>query len=232
MREESKLNKLIKQYGIDTQSEILDELKRRYPQSVGQCEKKQASVKKRRFAFIYAIAAVAACVAIVVPCAVLLPNKNDSSDNSSKVNDRYCTQDEYSMGYVDYTIGEYRENNKRYFLYFDWYEFGEGRETVCYTSNVDNEVLCLEERVYLPEKDEFVQLSITKTNVYMDFLDSVFAYCNIEQDVSNHSVKWAIKEANAFCIVEDDGYRYFIQIVQGEDEKRLFELVAELLETK
>lgn len=231
MHEERKLNKLIKQDGIDTQSEILDELKRRYPQYVAQSDKKQSAVKKRKFAFIYALA-VAACVAIVVPCAVLLPNKNDGSDNCGKANDRYCTQDEYSMYYVDYTIEEYRESNRRDFLYFDWYEFGEGLETVCYTSNEDNEVLCLEERVYLPEKDEFVQLSITKKNVYLSVHDSVFTYCDIEQEIRNHLVKWAIKEANSFCIVEDKGYRYFIQIVQGEDENRLFELVAELFETK
>ncbi|MDE7406388.1 MAG: hypothetical protein K2M89_05910 [Clostridiales bacterium] len=232
MREEHKLNKAIKQDGIDTQSEILDELKRRYPQYVEQSGNKQAPARKRIFAFISAIAAAAVCVAVIVPCAVLLPNRNNGVANGGKDNIRYCKQDEYEKKYVEYTILEYRESNNRNYLYFDWYEFGEERETVCYSSNADNEVLCLEERVYLPENDEFVQLSITKSNIYLSELDTTIASCTSEQSVGNNAVKWGIKEGDALCIFEDNGYRYFIKIKQGQDENRLFELVAELLETK
>lgn len=233
MREENKLNKAIKQDGIDTQSEILEDLKRRYPQYVEQSHKKQAHVRKRKFAFISAIAAAAVCVAVIVPCAVLLPNKNIGTGNGEKEYIRYCKQDEYSITEsVEYTIGEYRENNNLNFLYFDWYEIGEECITSCYTSNLDNEVLCLEERVYLPEKDEFVQISITQANVYLSVFDDRFNFCDKEHKVDNHSVKWSINQGYAFCIFEDNGYRYFIQIKKGQDESRLFDLVAELLETK
>lgn len=232
MREERKLNKAIKQDGIDTQSEILENLKHRYPQYVKQSDTKQTPVKKRRFAVISAISAVAVCAAIVVPCAVLLPNKNNGGDNGGKDNIRYCTQDEYSIQDFEYTIGEYRENNNLSFLYFDWYEIGEECVTSCYTDNLDNDVLCLEERMYLPEKDEFVQLSITKSNIYLSEFDTTISNCDSEYTVENHTVKWSITGAEAICIFEDKEYRYFIRIVQGNDENRLFELVAELLETK
>ncbi len=231
MRVEKKLNKAIKQDGIDTQSEILEELKRRYPQYVKQSDKKQAPVKKRRFAFISAIAAAAVCVAVIVPCVVLLP-RNNGGGIGGKENIRYCTQGEYDKGNVEYTIGEYRETNNLNFLYFDWYEFGEDFRTFCYTSNSDNEVLGLEEQTYLPQSDEFVQLSITKTNVYLDVLDLIIGKCQNEDYVDNHKVAWSVAGEYATCIFENSGYRYFIQIEQGKDENRLFELVAELLDTK
>ncbi|MDE6618669.1 MAG: hypothetical protein K2K13_06565 [Clostridiales bacterium] len=232
MREERKLNKVIKQDGIKTQSDILEDLKRRYPQYVEQTDKKQAPVRKRKFAFISAIVAVAVCIAVIVPCSVLLPNRNNGADNGGKNNIRYCTQGEYEKGSVQYTIGEYRARNNSFFLYFDWYEAGEDFNTYCYVSNVDGEVLCLEEQAYLPGNDEVVQLSITKSNVYLSEFDMPIAICENEHFIDNHMMKWGIKEANAFCIFEDGGYRYFIQIEQGQDENRLFELVAELLETK
>lgn len=235
MREERKLNKAIKQDGIDTQSKVLEELKRRYPQYFEQSTK-PAPKRKRRVAVISALAAAAVCAAIVVPCAVLLPNSNNSpvssnSSNSGETEDRYCTQDEYSaVDNVDYTIGEYRANNGLNFLYFDWYETCEDCITGSYISNSDNEVLCIKEKAYLPETDEMVQLSITKANVYLSVHDSFINDCNNEQFVNNHAVKWGVNELNAGCIFEDDGYRYFIQIELGQDENRLFELVAELLE--
>ncbi|MDE5562515.1 MAG: hypothetical protein K2J01_03085 [Clostridiales bacterium] len=233
MREEDKLNKMIRQDGINTQSEILEELKRRYPQYVEHSDKKQATVRKRKFAVILAIAAAAVCVAVIVPCAVLLPNKNNGTDNGGKDNNRYCTQDDYEVTEgVEYTIGEYRENSNLNFLYFDWYELGEECVTVCYTSKSDNEVLCLEERVYLPEKDEFVQLSITRSNVYLSEFATTITNCNREYVVKNHTVNWDINDSIATGIFEDNGYRYFIQVKLVQDENRLFELVAELLETK
>ena len=231
MREEHKLNKAIKQNGVKTQSEILDELKYRYPQYVEQSGKSRVNVKKRKTAVIFAFAAAAVCAAIVVPCAVLLSNKNN--DNNDGNEDRYCGIDDYRILYdVDYTIEEYREDNNRNFLYFDWYEFGEDCNTVSYISNSDNEVLCLEEDIYLPQTDEFVQLSITKANVYLSAFEPRFESCNKEYTVYNHMIKWSINKDRVLCIFEDSGYRYFIQIKFGQDENRLFELVAELLETK
>lgn len=232
MREEDKLNKAIKQDGIDTQSEILEELKRRYPQYVEQSDKKHAPVRKRRFAFISAIAAAAVCVAVIVPCAVLLPNRDNGAGNGGKENIRYCAHDEYRKDNVEYTLIEYRENKKLNYLYFDWYELCEERRTCCYVSNVNKEVLGLEEQVYLPQLDEVVQLSITKVNIYLSTFDSIISNCQSQQSIDNHVVKWGVKGEDAACIFEDNGYRYFIQIKSGQDENRLFELVVELLETK
>lgn len=227
MREERKLNKAIRQDGIDDQSGILEELKRRYPQYVEQSDVKKAPVRKRRVAVFSALAAVAVCAAIIVPCAVLLPNNGGNGGNG---NIRYCSQDEYSKADVEYTIGEYRENNNKNFLYFDWYELCEERKTICYTSNSDNEVLCLEEQVYLPQSDEFVKLFITKSNVYLSEFDQPIEKCKGQQPVNNHIVKWVANKQETACIFEDGGYRYFIQLFDGQDENRLFELVAELLE--
>lgn len=231
MREEHKLNNAIKKDGVDTQSDILDELKHRYPQYVEQNDNTRLSVRKHKFAFISAIAAVAVCVAVIVPCAVLLPNRDNGGDNNGSINIRYCAQSEYSIAEgVEYTIGEYRKNNNRFFLYFDWYESGEDCYTGCYTSNLDNEVLCLKERIYLPQSDEMIQFAITKANVYLSAFDSDIENCKSEQSVNNHIVRWSVNDKNAVCIFEDDGYRYFIEIEYGQDENRLFELVAELLE--
>lgn len=232
MREEHKLNKAIKQNGVDTQSDILDELKRRYPQYVEELDKKRAPVSRRKKTFVFALATVAACVAIIVPCAVLLPNHNNGANNGGNESVRYCAQGEYEKSYSEYTIGEYRESNNRDFLYFDWYEIGEDRETVCYISNSNNEVLGLEESIYLPETDEFVQFSITKENVFLDEFAPKITSCDKEHTVDDHTVKWSVNIDVALCIFEDGGYRYFIRILPGEDENRLFELVAELLGKK
>lgn len=232
MREERKLNKAIQKDGVDTQSGILDELKRRYPQYVAQAEPKPEPNKRRRMVAISSFAAVAASVAVIVPCAVLLPNRDNGGGDGDAGNIRYCAQGEYSRNDVEYTIGEYRENNNSNFLYFDWYEYGEDCSTVCYVSNSDNEVLCLEEQVYLPESDEFVQLSITKSNIYLSEFDLTITNCQSEHTVDNHTIKWTTNARGAVCVFEDNGYRYFIQIKEGQDENRLFELVAELLDTK
>ena len=99
-------------------------------------------------------------------------------------------------------------------------------------SNSDDEVLGLSEDIYLPQSDELVHLSITKTNIYLSVFDINFKSCDKDYAVDNHTVKWAVNEYDALCIFEDTGYRYFIRIEQGQDENRLFELVTELLETK
>lgn len=226
MREEDKLYKAIKQDGIDTQSEILEELKRRYPQYVEQSNSQNVSVGKRKIAIISALATVAVCLAIVLPCVLLLPNHDDGD------NIRYCAQGEYEKSSVQYTIGEYREQSGLKFLYFDWYEQGEDCSTSFYISNSGDEVLCWEESIYLIQSNEFVQLSITKDNVYLSAFDFNIKSCDEEHVVDNHTVKWAVIGDVALSIFEDNGYRYFIQIEEGQDENRLFELVAELLETK
>lgn len=228
MREEKKLKKAIMQDGIDTQADILEELKRRYPQYVRQSDSKQPRAAKRRVAVFSALAAVAVCAAIIVPCAVLLPNRSNNGGND---NYRYCTQDEYSKNRVEYTILEYRENNNLNFLYFDWYEFCEDRNTFCYTSKSDNEVLGLEEQVFLPELDKTVQLSITKANIYLSAFAITIDNCKTHQIIQNHTISWNIDSQDAFCIFEDGGYRYFIQILQEQDENMLFDLVDKLLET-
>ena len=231
MREERKLNKAIERDGVDTQSEILEELKRCYPQYVRQAEVKREPNKRRRIAVISSIAAVAASVAIVVPCAVLLPNKGDDGKSGNN-GYRYCAQGEYSKNVSDYTLGEYSKNRGGNILYFDWYEIAEDRLTYCYTSNVDNEILCVEESAFLVDSEEAINLSVTKSNVYLNKFDATLNNCKSEQYIDNHTVKWNVNEDAAVCIFEDNGYRYFIQIEPGQDENRLFELAAELLGTK
>ena len=235
MRGERKLNKAIKQDGIDTQSDILDGLKRRYPQYVEQSGNKHVPARKRRFAFISALAAAVVCVAIVVPCAVLLPNKNNGSDNGGKDNIRYCAQGEYGERGVEWTILDYRESNNLNFLYFDWYESGEDICTYLYASKADDEVLCLEECAYFPDSDDLIYLSITKANVYISEFDRIISNCHSTQSVEDHTVKWHVGDLYAVCFFEDGGYRYFIQLDpgKGKDKEKvkedLFNSVKELL---
>lgn len=226
MREEQKINKALERDGINTQSEILDELKRRYPQYVKQSETKREPNKKRRVAVIATLAAVAASVAIIVPCALLLPNKGDDGKN-----DYYCAQGEYSEGACEYTLREYSENYcGGNILYFDWYDVAEDLITTCYIRNNDKEVLCVEECGYLVDSDELIYLSVTKSNVYLSMFDAKINECKKKQSVDDHTVKWNLNGNEVACIFEDSGYRYFIRIPQGQDENRLFELVTELLE--
>ena len=228
MREEQKLNNALERDGINTQTEILNELKLRYPQYVKQSDIKSNKNTKRKVAIISSLAAVAASVAIIVPCAVLLPNKGGSGNNNVN-NDYYCEQGEYSLGDFEYTLREYNENCGGNILYFDWYDIAEAYQTDCYVRNADNEILCIEEWMFLAESDELIYLSVTKSNVYLSMFDYTIKHCNKEQSVDNHTVKWTIDTSNALCIFEDHGYRYFIQISQGQDENRLFKLVSELL---
>ncbi len=99
-------------------------------------------------------------------------------------------------------------------------------------SKLDNEVLCLEEQVFLLQSDEVVRFSITKSNVYLIEFATTITNSNREYIIENHTVNWDINDSLATCVFEDNGYRYFIQIEQGQDENGLFELVVELLETK
>lgn len=232
MREERKLNKAIERDGVNTQSEILEELKRCYPQYVKQSEAKREPNKKRRIAIISSIAAVAASVAIVVPCAVLLPNKGDDGKNNDNNSYRYCSQNEYSVERYQYTLREYSETRGGNILYFDWYGIAEECFTTCYTSNVDNEILCVEEYAFLVDSEEAINFSVTKSNVYLSKFDATLNSCKDEKYIDNHTVKWSVVDDEAACIFEDNGYRYFIRIDQGQDENRLFELAAELLGTK
>lgn len=226
MRAERKLKKAIMRDGIGTQSDMLEELKRKYPQYVERSDENERN-KRRKPALIISLAATAACAAIIVPCAVLLPNRNGNDDHGKIL---YCTQDEYEAVDVNYTIEQYRQENGLNFLYFDWYEIGEDCTTIGFISKVDSEVLCLSESVFLPQQEEFVQLSITKDIVYLSEFDTTISSCNNEQQVSGHTVKWGTTETEVQCIFEENGYRYFIRVLPGQDENRLFELVGELLE--
>lgn len=231
MREEQKLNKALQRDGFNTQSDILDNLKRRYPNYVEQSATKHRPNKRRHVAVICSLAAIAASVAIIVPCAILLSPKGDGGNNVVS-SDRYCSRGEYSEEACEYSLREYSATCGGAILYFDWYSASEDIITTRYVGNDDKEILCVEEFAYLVEYDEMIYLSVTKSNVYLGMFDSAIEKCDSEQSVDNHIVKWNLNEDEVVGIFEDKGYRYFIRILQGQDENRLFELVAELLETK
>lgn len=226
MREERKLNKAIQKDGAETQAEILEKLKLKYPQYTEVIECKQQTPKKRRVAVLSALAAAAACVAVVVPCAVLLPK----SDNAGGGNGfRYCAQDEYKKDPSEYTIKEYSEKYDSKIHYFDWYDTGEDCMTAYYVSKADNEVLGLWEFAYLPEVDESVELAVTKTDIYLAEHTLVYESTN-EQSVSGYTVKWQVLSNGYAGMLENDGYRYIITVETSQNETRLFELVEELLQ--
>lgn len=224
MRDERKLNKALRQDGIDTQADILDELKRKYPQYAVR-QKSDGTVKRKRIAVFSSLAAVAACAAVIIPCAVLLPEINVPADSG------YCSFDDSSYSIIpsDYTMREYSEMSGGKILYFDWYDIAGEYDTNNYRSNANGKIFAAEEWLYLTETDELIYLVVTATNVYINT-----PYYNVKKytkkhDVGGHTVKWVLGD-NALCMLEDSGYRYFIRIDGGQDETRLFELASELLQ--
>ena len=229
MRQERKLEKALQRDGEQAQSDILDELKRRYPQYTKQADSKQATVKKRRIAVFSSLAAVAACLAIILPCSIILPNRYPSNGGNQNY---YCSFENYESKISEYTLCEYSAKNGSVILYFDWYENVEGLNTVDYVRKVDSEALGVQESAYNPETDEFITLSVTKSNIYLGGFDLDIQNCKNEQVLSNCLVKWHINIDYSICIFEHNGYRYFIKIDGGQDENRLFELVEDLLKNK
>lgn len=225
MREEKKVIEAIKQDGINTQGDILEKLKRKYPQYTERSDGKKKRSKKRKTTLIISFAALAACAAIIVPCAVLLPDKDENND----IITRYCTQNEYSKEKSEYTMRDHSENTGGNILYFDWYDELEDYTAYRYVDNVDNEILCFGESVFWVNFGDPIIFYVTKSNVYLSMFDNMIANCKNEQIVGDHAVKWVVNENSAQCIFEDNGNRYFITILQSQDENRLFELVGELL---
>ena len=226
MREERKLEKMIQRDGERTQSDILDELKRRYPQYTKRTGKKQSAVKKRRVAVLSTFAAVAACLAIILPCSLLLPNKQPTGGGS---NIYYCSFEEYEKSLSESTLREYSKNNDYSILFFDWYNTAEELLTNNFVRITDKQVLCVQELAYNPVTDEILMISVTKANVYLDEFDTLIDTCKNEHTVLTKTVKWYVADDGAYCIFEHNGYRYFIKIEAGQDENRLFALVEELL---
>ncbi len=229
MRQERKLEKAIQRDGEQSQSDILDELKRRYPQYTKQADSKQATVKKRRIAVFSSLAAVAACLAIILPCSLLLPNHQPNGGGSENY---YCAIGQYEKIASEYTLREYSEIHNSNISYFDWYDTAEDCFTECFIRIKSKKTLGIQESAYNPETDEFIELSVTKSNVYLGGLESYFQSCVNEQVVFNCLVRWNVIIDYSICIFEHNGYRYFIKIDGGQDENRLFELVEDLLQNK
>ena len=229
MREERKLENAIQRDGEQSKSKVLEEIKRRYPQYNEQAVNKQTAIKKRRLAVFSTLATVAASLAIILPCALLLPNRNSGGGGSDIY---YCSAEEYKVIESEYTLKSYNEKNNGNILFFDWYDTAEERVTSCYVRIEDEKILGMQESAYRPETDEFIELSVTKSNVFLDSLDSIIQSCVYEHNVNDFLVKWRVDVDYANCIFENAGYRYFIQIAEGQDENRLFALVEELLQNK
>lgn len=229
MRQERKLEKAIQRDGAQTQSDILEELKRRYPQYTKQESNKQPAIKKRRIAVFSSLAAVAACLAIILPCALLLPNRSPHGGGSDIY---YCSAEEYKVIPSKYTLAEYSKKYNGSILYFKWYETVEEPSTNSFVRISDDKILCVQESAYNPETDEVIMISVTKVGVYLDEFDIDIQNCKSKRIVTDTLVKWNKDIDYSICIFENNGYRYFLQIEAGQDENRLFALVDELLQKK
>lgn len=224
MREEKKIRKLIESGNAESRQQILDEIKKSYPEYFAeQKPERKISPKKKIMAICFSAGAIALCLAITLP--LVLSKSKKTKDNTIL----YATVEDYEVKEYDKTIKEYAQEYNKNITYLDWYEQADFCYTECYREIKTQEILSLREKIIDGETGESVILQFTEINMHIDVLDDWAKTCEKEHHVESVEIKWMNYDRTLRGLFEFEGYRYYLTLERNTDENRLFELVEYLI---
>ena len=228
---EKKFHKLIQSHGKEERDAILADIYARMPELAPKSKPAKKFAKRNMWFAIGTPVAAALCLAVVLPCVLIDDKPQTGFPNASY---KYAQGTDYSIKNHDaVTINGYNAQYGTDIKMFDFYAYAENVVTVNFVHNKTSEVLGIQEEIIPDGANEKITLAATKQNVYLDSLENAFVNCTETYKINTVEVNWAcatdLKE-KLLGVFEDSGYRYYITLEWNNDENRLFELVAELLD--
>lgn len=182
---------------------------------------------KKRFYFKWAALAAtsvcALCIAVVVP--VLFGGGGEPDDNG-----RYCSQDDYVLNIVDYTLKDYGHQNNLDIKYFDWYDIAEDYvDFVFVNKNDETDVFCFEETLVIGDNYDMVTLYVTDNRTTIDFLELYNDWCNDSYVYNGVNIKLGQSDSNAYAKFEYKKFRYYVRLDVPQSKNVLIEYTKELI---
>ncbi|MCM1295831.1 MAG: hypothetical protein NC311_09845 [Muribaculaceae bacterium] len=226
MNEKRKFDKLVRTTGAEERDKLLEDIRSRC--GLARKEDKKKAFTGGRLVTVISCCFVAVCVAIILPCVLLLGGKDTGGVNDS----RYFGVGEIRAQRSQYTLKEYNNIFGTDFLFLDWY----GEPNDCLTDILS--IRESEERIGLRESItnigtlDSIQIQLMKTNVHVDYLDELADLCAIQITINGTQVDWSYQNEDLFAVFENGDYRYYFTLHGSSDDERFFELLTELLEGK
>lgn len=224
MRDERKLNKIIQEQDSENRELILQRLHQAHPEL-------DAEPQKKKGAFSWQRLVLAACACCLLICAVVIPSVYFTKGGKvTEPIERYCSLSEYEAKEFDSNIKQYCQSANKSILYFDWYDKAYSCMTMHYVELATNETLGVYETIAIEEPEYTVSIKAVEKNIRLEGLNDEISMCSFEYKVNNVALKWTNINDNVTSTFEYGDYRYIVTLFYEQDENKLFDLIAELLE--
>ena len=178
--------------------------------------------RKMKKSWIVSIAVVCVCVlslAVILP--IVLPNGDE---------ERFVDVSNGVAHILDCTLGEYSQQTNQSILHVNWYDIADETQTILYT-NVDDEsdIYYMFEYVVNGETGDRVDLYVTDTHTRVNGFDRFYENCQSEYTVNGVTVLWGGTWQESQAMFEYQGYRYYVEISEGERDDLVKEIIEEML---
>lgn len=224
MRDERKLNKIIQEQDSENRELILQRLHQNHPEL-------DAEPQKKKGAFSWQRLVLAACACCLLICAVVIPSVYFTKGGKvTGPTERYCSISEYEAKEFDSNIKQYCQSANKSILYFDWYDKAYSCRTRHYIELATNETLGVYETIAIEEPEYTVSIKAVEKNIRLEGLNNEISMCSFEYKVNNVALKWTNLNDHLTSTFEYGDYRYIVTLFYEQDENKLFDLIAELLE--
>lgn len=224
MRDERKLNKIIQEQDSENRELILQRLHQAHPEL-------DAEPQKKKSAFSWQRLVLAACACCLLICAVVIPSVYFTKGGKvTEPIERYCSLSEYEAKEFDSNIKQYCQTANKNILYFDWYDKAYYRTTRYYIELATNETLGVYETISIEEPEYTISIKAVEKSIILEGVTDEITLCTNVSTVSNLAVKWTKKSDTIISTFEYGDYRYIVTLFYEQDENKLFDLIAELLE--
>lgn len=219
MREKD-IHNLIEQEEAEAKQRIWERIK---PQlDLEPRPKQQPVVKKKTWKW----ATLAIALVCIVTLSIVLPLT--LRDDGPKV--RYCDVNEYIISDLGQTLREYTVEHEEKFMYVDWYDIAEERNSrYAYLVEDENDIVFFEEYFINGETGEELNFAVTDSRTRVDRFDAYYDNCE-ELVVKNLTVNIkSFSRKDSYATFEYKGYIYYLQLSFGDGQERLVEIIEDML---
>lgn len=204
----------------DEKQALYEKLKQRLnlPDSQPKSSRKRLSMPWK--ISLASILVLVVCLAITLPIVL-----KDGSEL-----DRYCSSADCIEIELECTLKDYAEQTGRPLLYVHWYDVSEDTQTFLYTNiNNANDMVYMQEMFMNSETGDIVCLFLSDSHTRVDALDIYHNNCTNKFNVKNVSINWCDATTESLAFFEYQGYRYYIEILEGNREDLIRDIVEGML---
>lgn len=225
MDDRREFEKLAIKDGAEERGKLLEEIRRQCGMPTD--ERKSRTVSRGKLAAVISACAVAVCLAIILPCVLLL-----KPDKSGVPTDKYCVDADIHSTDSPYSLKEYNELYGTEFLYLDWYDGNaEYTTNIRVLASTGEKVALYEDYLNIGTRDR-VQILVAKPSLHTESLDDFTYICSLPYKVGDTTVGWANGIYDLYAVFTYGEYMYYVTLKDSVDQARFFEILDELIENK